>query len=115
MLQLYYVEELNLEEIGQVLDVGAARICQIKKAALGKLRARAGDLEGAEVVGLYPFGPLVEGTGVNITVFSNAGRMNVGVITCPELLPRPGTVLADLRRGMDELLAAIELAPKGTT
>lgn len=72
-------------------------------------------LEGAEVVGLYPFGPLVEGTGVNITVFSNAGRMNVGVITCPELLPRPGTVLADLRRGMDELLAAIELAPKGTT
>ena len=52
---------------------------------------------------------------MNITVFSNAGRMNVGVITCPELLPRPGTVLADLRRGMDELLAAIELAPEGTT
>jgi len=43
VLQLYYVEEMNLEEIGQVLDVGAARICQIKKAALGKLRAK---LEG---------------------------------------------------------------------
>jgi RNA polymerase sigma factor FliA len=37
-LQLYFVEELNLEEIGQVLGVGAARICQIKKAALTKLR-----------------------------------------------------------------------------
>lgn len=43
VLQLYYVEELNLEEIGSVLDVGAARVCQIKKAALGKLRAK---LEG---------------------------------------------------------------------
>jgi RNA polymerase sigma factor FliA len=38
VVQLYYVEELNLEEIGQVLDVGAARVCQIKKAAHDKLR-----------------------------------------------------------------------------
>lgn len=42
VLQLYFVEELNLEEIGQVLGVGAARICQIKKAALGKLRGKLG-------------------------------------------------------------------------
>nr|WP_295659223.1 RNA polymerase sigma factor FliA [Polymorphobacter sp.] len=40
VLQLYYVEEMNLEEIGQVLDVGAARVCQIKKAALDKLRVK---------------------------------------------------------------------------
>ncbi|MFW2829600.1 sigma-70 family RNA polymerase sigma factor [Sphingomonas sp. ID0503] len=39
VVQLYYVEELNLEEIGQVLGVGAARVCQIKKAAHDKLRA----------------------------------------------------------------------------
>jgi RNA polymerase sigma factor for flagellar operon FliA len=38
VLQLYFVEELNLEEIGEVLNVGAARVCQIKKAALKKLR-----------------------------------------------------------------------------
>jgi RNA polymerase sigma factor for flagellar operon FliA len=38
VLQLYFVEEMNLDEIGQVLGVGAARICQIKKAALDKLR-----------------------------------------------------------------------------
>ncbi len=42
VLQLYFVEELNLEEIGQVMGVGAARICQIKKAALGKLRGKLG-------------------------------------------------------------------------
>ena len=39
VLQLYYVEEMNLEEIGATLDVGAARVCQIKKAALEKVRA----------------------------------------------------------------------------
>lgn len=38
VLQLYFVEELNLEEIGRVLGVGAARICQIKKSALDKVR-----------------------------------------------------------------------------
>ena len=40
VLQLYFVEELNLEEIGQVLGVGAARNCQIKKAAITKLRVQ---------------------------------------------------------------------------
>jgi len=38
VIQLYYVEELNLEEIGEVLGVGAARICQIKAAAHAKLK-----------------------------------------------------------------------------
>lgn len=38
VIQLYYVEELNLEEIGQVLGVGAARICQIKKSAHDRLK-----------------------------------------------------------------------------
>jgi len=40
VLQLYFVEEMNLDEIGQTLDIGAARVCQIKKAALDKLRSR---------------------------------------------------------------------------
>jgi RNA polymerase sigma factor for flagellar operon FliA len=48
VLQLYFVEELNLEEIGQVLGVGAARVCQIKKAALGKLRGRLSGWEDDE-------------------------------------------------------------------
>lgn len=43
VLQLYFVEELNLEEIRQVLGVTAARICQIKKAALDKVRAKLAD------------------------------------------------------------------------
>jgi len=43
VLQLYFVEEMNLEEIGMTLGIGAARVCQIKKAALGKLRASLKD------------------------------------------------------------------------
>jgi RNA polymerase sigma factor for flagellar operon FliA len=43
VLQLYFVEEMNLDEIGQTLGVGAARICQIKKAALDKLRGALAD------------------------------------------------------------------------
>jgi len=38
VIQLYYVEELNLEEIGEVIGVGAARICQIKASAHAKLK-----------------------------------------------------------------------------
>jgi RNA polymerase sigma factor for flagellar operon FliA len=46
VLQLYFVEELNLEEIGLTLGVGAARVCQIKKAALAKVRKMLGEFEG---------------------------------------------------------------------
>lgn len=43
VLQLYFVEEMNLEEIGETLGIGAARVCQIKKAALDKVRASLSD------------------------------------------------------------------------
>jgi hypothetical protein len=42
---------------------------------------------GAEVVAVYPFGPLIEGAGINITVISNRGNMDFGIIACPELAP----------------------------
>lgn len=45
VLQLYFVEEMNLDEIGLTLGVGAARICQIKKAALDKVRKSLGAWE----------------------------------------------------------------------
>ena len=43
VLQLYFVEEMNLDEIGLTIGVGAARVCQIKKAALDRLRAKLAD------------------------------------------------------------------------
>jgi RNA polymerase sigma factor FliA len=48
VLQLYFFEEMNLEEIGRILNVGAARICQIKSAALSKLRANGALASGID-------------------------------------------------------------------
>lgn len=39
ILQLYFTEDMNLDEIGLSMGIGAARVCQIKKRALEKLRA----------------------------------------------------------------------------
>lgn len=38
VLQLYFVEELNLEEISEVLEVTVGRVSQMKKSALSQLR-----------------------------------------------------------------------------
>lgn len=62
-------------------------------------------LAGAEVVGLYPFGPLMEGSGLNITVLSHNGRLDVGLIACPDLVPDLDDLLAGIVRGFEELEA----------
>ena len=38
VIQLYYVEELNVFEIAEVLEVSTGRVSQIKKSAIGNLR-----------------------------------------------------------------------------
>ncbi len=40
VMSLYYDEELNLREIGEVLDVSESRVCQIHGQALLRLRAK---------------------------------------------------------------------------
>jgi diacylglycerol O-acyltransferase len=40
---------------------------------------------GAEIKGLYPLGPIFHGSGLNITVISLSGKLNVGMISCPRL------------------------------
>jgi len=44
VLSLYYDRELNLKEIGAVLDVSESRVCQIHGQAVLRLRATVGDL-----------------------------------------------------------------------
>jgi RNA polymerase sigma factor for flagellar operon FliA len=39
VLSLYYEQELNLKEIGQVLDVSESRVCQIHGQAMLRLRS----------------------------------------------------------------------------
>ena len=38
VIQLYYVDELNVMEIAEVLDVSSGRVSQIKKSAIANLR-----------------------------------------------------------------------------
>jgi diacylglycerol O-acyltransferase len=57
-------------------------------------------LAGAEVVGMYPFGPLMEGTGLNMTVLSNDGTMHIGLVACPDLVP-------DLEQLLDGIVAGV--------
>ena len=40
---------------------------------------------GSEMKGLYPFGPIFHGSGLNITVMSMSGKLNVGIISCRQL------------------------------
>ena len=42
-MSLYYDDELNLREIGEVLGVTESRVCQIHGQALARLRARLHD------------------------------------------------------------------------
>lgn len=43
IVQLYFVEELNLHEIAEVLEVSVPRVHQLKAQALDKLRSMLGD------------------------------------------------------------------------
>jgi RNA polymerase sigma factor for flagellar operon FliA len=43
VMSLYYDEELNLKEIGEVLGVSESRVCQIHGQALVRVRARLKD------------------------------------------------------------------------
>lgn len=63
---------------------------------------------GARIEALYPLGPVFHGAGLNITVMSNNGRMNVGLLACRELAP----AVWDLAEHIPlELQAALDALP----
>lgn len=45
VMALYYDDELNLREIGEVLGVSESRVCQLHSQAVARLRARMSDLQ----------------------------------------------------------------------
>jgi len=40
LMALYYQEELNLKEIGQIMGVSESRVCQLHSQALGRIRSK---------------------------------------------------------------------------
>jgi len=61
---------------------------------------------GAEVKAMYPLGPIFHGSALNITVMSLSGTLDVGLISCPELLPELWDMADDFQVALDELLDA---------
>ncbi len=61
---------------------------------------------GARVIGFYPFGPVFHGAGLNVTVLSNDGHVDVGLIAARELAPDLWSLADDLPIALDELLKA---------
>jgi WS/DGAT/MGAT family acyltransferase len=61
---------------------------------------------GNEVKAMYPLGPIFHGSGLNITVMSLSGKLDVGIVSCPELLPDLWDMADDFEVALDELVAA---------
>ncbi len=62
-------------------------------------------LLGCQVKAMYPLGPIFHGSGLNITVMSLSGKLDVGLISCPELVPDLWEMADDFAVVLEELLA----------
>ena len=60
-------------------------------------------LAGARMVSMHPLGPIMEGVGLNVTVFSYLETLHVGIQGCWDLAPD----VAVLASGMEEALAEL--------
>jgi diacylglycerol O-acyltransferase / wax synthase len=58
---------------------------------------------GAPLVALYPMGPLLLGSGLNITAFSHDGRLDIGVFACPDLIDEPSHIATGMELALREL------------
>ena len=68
-------------------------------------------LLGCEVKAMFPLGPIFHGSGLNITVMSLKGKLNVGLISCPDLLPDLWEMADEFAVVMEELLAITGCQP----
>lgn len=62
-------------------------------------------LAGARLVAIYPMGPLIANAGLNVTVLSLDGGVDLGVIACPELVDDVGEVADRFEAAVAELVA----------
>jgi len=67
--------------------------------------------DGARLAELYSVGPVLEGVGVNITVWSYLDRLFVGVLGCRESLPDADELARALEESLTDLVRASVAAP----
>ncbi len=68
---------------------------------------------GAKIEGVYPLGPIFDGVGLNITVISVGGGLDVGISACREVLPDLWGITAGLSDALSELLERLPAEPTG--
>jgi len=62
---------------------------------------------GAQILALYPLGPVFHGAGLNITVMSNNGQVHVGIIACRESMPEVDDLVQRFPAELATLKAAV--------
>lgn len=70
-------------------------------------------LAGAPVVGLYAFGPVTEGAGLNVTAISAGSQVGLGIVTCPAVMPNVWDLAEAIPVALDELTAAVGRSARG--
>jgi WS/DGAT/MGAT family acyltransferase len=66
-------------------------------------------LAGARLTGIFSASVILEGMGVNITIFSIDDRVDFGIQVDPELVPEPWDLAAAILDAVRELMAAAHL------
>lgn len=67
---------------------------------------------GARMVAMYPMGPIFDGAGLNMTVFSYMGSMHFGLVACRETVPRVWDIAHHLTDGLERLSKAAAKAAR---
>ncbi|TAM63292.1 wax ester/triacylglycerol synthase family O-acyltransferase [Mycobacterium sp.] len=65
---------------------------------------------GCRLDTMYPLGPIIAGAGLNITVMSLGGRLGVGIISCPDLVPDLWDLAEAFPVALKELMNSTEAA-----
>jgi len=63
---------------------------------------------GARVEAVYPMGPVSPGLGLNVTLLSNMGRLDIGVLTCPDLVADPWEITEAYAEAFRVLLKCLD-------
>jgi diacylglycerol O-acyltransferase len=63
-------------------------------------------IAGARLTGLYSVGPILQGIGLNVTVWSYLDDLSFSLLACPDLLPDLRELADDLHGALHELLEA---------
>jgi diacylglycerol O-acyltransferase len=69
---------------------------------------------GYRIVGAYPLGPVMDGAGLNLTVMSQLSTMNVGLISCRDMVPDPDAIVDGWLAAVAELRKAAETLQTGS-